>query len=126
MTRWMVVVAVALVCALPGAAEAHNSHGWYWGTRYAERRAVAHYSDVSERPHVSKRPDVSERPDYRLSGHGLPRSLRGWDAQQLRRQARSLLVPRRGGLGPGSQSRLAALAFGARLIGPELHAPGIA
>lgn len=37
---------MALALTAPASASAHNSHGWFWGTRVAERGAVNRYSDV--------------------------------------------------------------------------------
>jgi hypothetical protein len=43
--RLALTVAVVLLVSST-TASAHNSHGWFWGTRYAEKRVMAKYYDV--------------------------------------------------------------------------------
>lgn len=37
---------VAILLLAPGGGQAHNSHGWYWSERKADRRVLHSYSDV--------------------------------------------------------------------------------
>jgi hypothetical protein len=44
----VLLAALAVLAALvaPSVANAHNSHGWYWGTGRAESKLIGRYSDV--------------------------------------------------------------------------------
>jgi len=41
-----IACAVALLLLAPAVGQAHNSHGWYWSERKADRRVLHSYSDV--------------------------------------------------------------------------------